>query len=122
MTLGRCLGWRGGKPIQAAAHDPVPRDPQTVEALRDHPAGGPPASLAAAIEPLLLTADQAAALVGVSPATWYRFAAGGRCSASIRLTRGCVRWQRESLVEWIRLGCPPRKEFEARRAAQQARR
>jgi predicted DNA-binding transcriptional regulator AlpA len=42
----------------------------------------------------------------------------GRCPAPLRLSRGCVRWRAGELAEWVAAGCPPRREFEARRAAQ----
>ena len=73
-----------------------------------------------AVEPLLLPADRAAALCGVSPATWYRMASAGRCPAPVRLSRGCVRWRAEELRDWIAAGCPSRREWEARRAADSA--
>ena len=92
----------------APDNTPAPSDPVRQEAERPAPS---------AVEALLLTADQAAALCGVSAATWYRMASGGRCPAPVRLSRGCVRWSRETLVEWIRMGCPPLKEFSARLAA-----
>ncbi len=100
-------------PLHTTTHATVP----TVEALREHPAAGRLAFLASAVEPLLLTADQAAALCGVSPATWYRMASAGRCPAPLRLSRGCVRWRIEDLREWISGGCVPRREFEARKNA-----
>jgi predicted DNA-binding transcriptional regulator AlpA len=96
---------------------PAPDGTPAVEVLHDHPAAGRPASLAAAVEPLLLSADQAAALCGVSPATWYRMASAGRCPAPLRLSRGCVRWRTQELRDWIGGGCPSRREWEARRAA-----
>jgi predicted DNA-binding transcriptional regulator AlpA len=80
-----------------------------------HPA--PDSTPAGPVEALLLTADQAAALCGVSAATWYRMASAGRCPAPVRLSRGCVRWRAEELRDWIKGGCPPRGEWEARRAA-----
>jgi predicted DNA-binding transcriptional regulator AlpA len=70
-----------------------------------------------AVEPLLLNADQAAALCGVSSATWYRMSSAGRCPAPLRLSAGCVRWRVEELRDWIAVGCPSRREWEARRAA-----
>jgi predicted DNA-binding transcriptional regulator AlpA len=93
--------------------DPTPADP--VEVPRGHRTGGHPP--APAPEPLLLTADQAAALCGVSPATWYRMTAAGRTPASIRVSRGCVRWRADDLRLWVGWGCVCRTEFEARRAA-----
>jgi prophage regulatory protein len=66
---------------------------------------------------LLLAARQAAALCGVSLATWWRMDAAGRCPAPIRLSPGCVRWRRDELESWIQSGCPSRREWEARRNA-----
>jgi prophage regulatory protein len=68
----------------------------------------------AAPEPLLLTAPQAAALCGVSEATWHRMSAAGRCPAPVRLSRGCVRWLAEELRAWAAARCPGRKEWQAR--------
>ncbi len=96
----------------------APADP--VEVLRDHPAAGRAASLATVVGPLLLSANEAADLCRVSPATWYRMVSAGRTPAPLRLSPGCVRYSREQLVEWIRLGCISRKEFEARLAAKNA--
>jgi predicted DNA-binding transcriptional regulator AlpA len=69
---------------------------------------------------LLLTADQAATLCGLSPATWYRMSSAGRCPGPLRLSRGCVRWRAEELRDWIAAGCPGRREWQARRAAENA--
>jgi predicted DNA-binding transcriptional regulator AlpA len=96
---------------------PDPAPPGPVEDLAATPAAGNrTATPPPAVEPLLLTADQAAALLGVSPATFYRMRSAGRTPAPLRLSPGCVRYSRETLVEWVRLGCPSRKEFEARQA------
>jgi predicted DNA-binding transcriptional regulator AlpA len=84
---------------------------------RDSSAVNRPSPLATAVEPLLLAASEAARLCGISQASWYRMVSAGRCPAPVRLSRGCVRWSRETLVEWIRMGCPPRKEFETRLVA-----
>ena len=68
---------------------------------------------APAIEPLLVTADQASTMCGISSASWYRMASAGRCPAPVRLSRGCVRWRAEELQEWIAAGCPDRRIWEA---------
>ncbi len=75
-----------------------------------------------AMEPLLLAARQAAALCSVSVSTWWRWDACGRIPRPLRLSPGCVRWQRETLTFWIQNGCPPRKEFEALQAAKNGKR
>jgi predicted DNA-binding transcriptional regulator AlpA len=89
----------------------------SVEEIRDRPEAGRLVSADAAVGPLLLSADQAAALCGVSPATWYRMGSAGRCPSPVRLSRGCVRWRAEELRDWIAAGCPSRREWEARRDA-----
>jgi predicted DNA-binding transcriptional regulator AlpA len=93
--------------------------------LHVHDSAAPPDAAAAlsveagrSTSPLLLTARQAAAMCGVSLATWHRMVSAGRCPAPLRLSRGCVRWRAGELAEWVGVGCPPRREFEARRAAQ----
>lgn len=70
-------------------------------------------STEATFEALLLSAKQAAMLCGMSLATWHRKNAAGLVPAPVRLGPGCVRWSRRSLAEWVRLGCPNRKTFEA---------
>jgi predicted DNA-binding transcriptional regulator AlpA len=127
--------WPGSRPTRgrrwAMADSLVPRRPfpeapaNGTSRATPQPMGTPPAPpesgvscrpgrLAAAVEQLLLAAPEAAALCGVSEATGHRMNAAGRCPAPLRLSRGCVRWSRETLVEWIRLGAPTRKEFQAR--------
>jgi hypothetical protein len=67
------------------------------------------------MEPLLVETDQAAAMCGGSPATWFRLKSAGRTPAPVKLGR--VLYRVEDLKLWVALGCPPRKEFEARRGA-----
>jgi prophage regulatory protein len=62
---------------------------------------------------LLLRARQAAQVSGVSLATWHRLVAAGRTPAPVRLSAGCVRWRAEDLRQWIALGCPDRRAWEA---------
>jgi predicted DNA-binding transcriptional regulator AlpA len=95
-------------------------DPTPTSAAQTQPEPGRPAARVPTVEPLLLNADQAASLCGVSSATWYRMASSGRCPAPLRLSAGCVRWRVEELRDWIEAGCPPRREWEARRAAAKA--
>jgi predicted DNA-binding transcriptional regulator AlpA len=55
---------------------------------------------------LLLADTEAAALAGVSRATWHRLRAAGKLPPPVKLGR-CVRWSRAELVTWIDAGCPP---------------
>jgi predicted DNA-binding transcriptional regulator AlpA len=93
-----------------AAPDTAPPDP--VEALRDRPGAGRPAS--PAVEPALLAARQAAALYAVSLATWHRWVSAGRVPAPVRIG-ATVRWRAEELRAHIAAGCPDRRAWEALR-------
>ncbi len=70
------------------------------------------------LAPLLCNARQAAALCGVSKATWHRMVSAGRTPASVRLS-GCVRWRVSELREWTEIGCPGREEWLAIRGEYQ---
>ena len=61
-------------------------------------------------EPLLLTANAAAALCSVSVRQWWRWDSAGRTPRAIQIGQ-TKRWSREELKEWIRAGCPPRIEW-----------
>ena len=74
------------------------------------------AFLTAAVEPLLLTADEASCLYGVSSATWYRWSAAGRVPAPVRIG-ATVRWRLSELESHLEAGAPDRKTWEARQAA-----
>ncbi len=65
---------------------------------------------------LLLRARDAAAVCGVSLATWHRWHASARCPAPVRIG-ATVRWRADELRSWVEAGCPSRREWEARRAA-----
>jgi predicted DNA-binding transcriptional regulator AlpA len=75
-------------------------------------------ALQAGMEPLLLDARQAAALYGVSRATWHRMVSAGRVPASFRPSPGCVRWRTDELRAHIAAGMPDRTTWEELRAAQ----
>ncbi len=60
---------------------------------------------------LMIPADGAAALIGVSPATWHRMVSAGRTPAPVKLSAGCVRWRVADLHSWINEGCPDRQTW-----------
>jgi predicted DNA-binding transcriptional regulator AlpA len=82
----------------------------TIEDLRERPE-------AAAIEPLLVPTPDAARLCGISEASWYRLKAAAKTPAPVRLS-GRVLYRVADLRLWVERGCPPRKQFDAIRAAQ----
>ena len=65
---------------------------------------------AAAIEPILIRAKDAAALCGVSPRTWQSLRAEGRVPRAYKLN-GCVLWRLSDLRKWVDLGMPNLDKF-----------
>ena len=63
-------------------------------------------------EPLLLKGDDAAAMLGVSKAHFYRMHNAGRIPLPVRLG-GAVRWRRAELLAWIDTGMPNRQRWQA---------
>ncbi len=60
---------------------------------------------------LLVGADDAAALIGVSRAHFYALHASGRLGPMpIKLGRRSL-WVREELASWCRQNCPPRQKW-----------
>lgn len=56
--------------------------------------------------PLLLTADQFAAMLGISKRTLWRLRAAGHLPAHVRLG-GMIRWRTDSVRGWIERNCSP---------------
>ncbi|QDU23381.1 helix-turn-helix transcriptional regulator [Urbifossiella limnaea] len=79
--------------------------------------GGQPVNDPAGLDPLLLSAKDAAALIGVGLRTFRAMDAAGRIPAPVRLSPGCVRWRLSELRAWVVAGSPPRVEWEDRKAA-----
>src|SRR5262245_32552182 len=68
------------------------------------------------IEPLMVGADEAARLCGIGRSTWFRLKSAGKTPKALRLG-GRSLYSVADLKLWVTLGCPARKEFEARKAA-----
>lgn len=66
--------------------------------------------------PLLLRAAEAAHLCGMGSATWWRHHSLARIPAPLRVG-GATLWRRADLMRWIELGCPERREYEARKGS-----
>lgn len=66
-------------------------------------------------EPILVDANDAAAMLGVSRAHFYRMRAAGQVPLPVRLGKA-VRWRVEELQEWVDAGCPGRSKWEAIKA------
>jgi prophage regulatory protein len=67
-----------------------------------------------ALQPLLVSAEQAASLAGVDRATWYRWHSAGLVPAPAKIG-GTVRWSFAELSAWAAAGCPPREAWERMR-------
>ena len=65
----------------------------------------------AALESLLISAKEAARLVGFGEASWWRMHAAGRVPAPIKLG-GKTQWRVDELRRWVAAGCPVRKAWE----------
>jgi predicted DNA-binding transcriptional regulator AlpA len=96
------------------AHGARPQSIQAdpIDALRDHPAAGRPASLAAAVEPLVMPAAVAAPTYGRSLPSWWRDHAAGRIPRPVKIGRSTL-WISAELRAWLEAGCPDRKTWEA---------
>ena len=64
-----------------------------------------------ALAPLLLTADEAAAMCAVGRSKWFSMMRTGGAPAPIRtLGKRCPRWRRDELERWVSAGCPRPRE------------
>ncbi len=70
---------------------------------------------AEALQPLLVSIRDLTRLLARSEIALHRDDAAGRLPKPIRLG-GSKRWRLADVQEWVRLGCPSRAEYEARRA------
>lgn len=64
-------------------------------------------------ELLLLDAGQAAEILGMCRAMFYRLNSAGRVPRPIRLGGKLVRWRRGELTAWVAAGCPNREQWES---------
>ena len=66
---------------------------------------------------LLVDIAQLCVLLSRSRASLFRDDAAGRLPRALKIG-GAKRWRYEDIAEWVRQGCPDRRTFEARQAAQ----
>lgn len=67
-------------------------------------------------EPLLLSAADVAAKLGIGKRTVWTWDAAGRLPEPVRIG-ATVRWRAAELDEWVAVGCPDRATWAALRAA-----
>lgn len=61
-------------------------------------------------EPELLNARQAAAMLGISERSFNRRFDEGKTPPKLKLG-GCARWRAQELRDYIRAGCPHRRDW-----------
>ena len=64
------------------------------------------------LEPLVVTAPDAARMCGMSPAMWQKMKYSGRCPAPMKAGRKDL-WAVDVLRAWIAQGMPPAHRFKA---------
>ena len=62
------------------------------------------------VEPLLLRAEQAATLCGLSVSTWYEYMSAGRIPPSIKIGKARL-WRFDILQKWVCWNCPTLDKF-----------
>ncbi len=69
------------------------------------------------VEPLLLRAEQASALCGLSVSTWHEYRTSGRIPPSIKIGKARL-WRLEILRLWCKWNCPTIDRFNQLMAAE----
>jgi predicted DNA-binding transcriptional regulator AlpA len=64
--------------------------------------------------PLLLKAEDAAGVLGMSRAEFYKLHSAAKVPRPLKLTGKLVRWRRDELAAWVTAGCPNREKWEVR--------
>ena len=64
----------------------------------------------------LLTAKALAKILSTSVRSIWRYRSSGRLPKTVKIA-GAIRWKQQDIEQWIALGCPDYKEFEARKRA-----
>jgi predicted DNA-binding transcriptional regulator AlpA len=68
-------------------------------------------------ERLALPAKDAAALVGVSRAQWWKLHSAGKVPLPVYLGTKAPRWRVDELRDWLTAGCPDRQTWQRMREA-----
>ncbi len=61
----------------------------------------------------LLTAQAVGAKLSLSKRAVFRMRSAGLICDCIKVGAGAIRWRQSDIEQWIALGCPDRKAFEA---------
>lgn len=82
-----------------------------IQSQPTQPAGDALQGVPSASELLMLTDTQAAQLLGIGKTLFRQMNSGALVPRPIRLGRRCL-WSRPSIETYVKLGCPPREQFE----------
>jgi len=63
-------------------------------------------------KPLLLSANQAALLLGIGKSLLWAMNSAGKIPMPVKLGRRTL-WRREELQEWVSAGCPSRDKWQS---------
>lgn len=66
--------------------------------------------------PMLIDANEAARMCGMSRSAWYKLVSTGKAPRSMKLG-ALARWRRNELEDWVTAGCPPREKWDAMNTA-----
>ncbi len=69
----------------------------------------------------LLTAQAIAEKLSLSKRAIFRMRSVGLICSPVKVGVGAIRWRQSDIEQWIAMGCPPKKEFEARLEAENAK-
>lgn len=62
----------------------------------------------------LLTAKALAKTLSTSVRSIWRYKSSGQLPENVKIA-GVIRWRQQDIDQWISMGCPDRKTFEAKR-------
>ena len=64
---------------------------------------------------VLVTAKELAEMLSVSPRHIWRMKSSGKLPRAIEIGN-CVRWKLIDISDWLAMGCPSMKDYEAKKA------
>lgn len=63
---------------------------------------------------ILITAQAVGAKLSLSKRAVFRMRSVGLICSPVKVGVGAIRWRESDIDQWIAMGCPSKKEFEAR--------
>jgi len=66
----------------------------------------------------LLTAEAVGKMLSLSKRQIFRMRSAGLICSPVKVGAGAIRWRQSDIEQWIAMGCPDHKTFEATREVQ----